>query len=346
LSMKDSRSESYRRAGVDVTAGYRAVELIKKHVKRTEIPGVLGLPGGFGGMFELDMSGIENPVLVSGTDGVGTKLKIAFIAGRHDTIGIDCVAMCVNDVICHGARPLFFLDYLALDKNIPEKVEEIVSGVAAGCVEAGCALIGGETAEMPGIYREHEYDLAGFCVGIADKTKILDPNNCREGDVVIGLASSGLHSNGYSLVRRVLDVENKGLSQNYPELGQNLASCLLSPTRIYVKPVLEAIKAGGVHSIAHITGGGFYENIPRALPDGLFAEIETTAFAAHPIFALISRLGNIPGREMFNTFNMGLGMVLTADSKGADGIMSALRNAGENPAIVGQLKKGERGVRL
>ena len=344
--MKGSFSESYRAAGVDVTAGYRSVELMKSHVARTKIDGVLDAIGGFGGLFAPDLTGISNPVLVSGTDGVGTKLKIAFMLDRHNTVGIDCVAMCVNDIVCCGAKPLFFLDYIALGKNIPEKVAQIVAGVAEGCVQSGCALIGGETAEMPGFYPENEYDVAGFSVGIADRSALLRPENCKAGDVVIGLPSSGVHSNGFSLVRKVFDVENKGLKGFSAELGQTLGECLLTPTKIYVKAALAAIAAGGVHSIAHITGGGFYENIPRALPEGLCAVINTNAIIPLPIFALIEKIGKIPERDLYNTFNMGIGLVMTVAEEQIDGVMSALKQSGENPVILGGLVSGEKGIKL
>ena len=309
--MSKSFSESYRAAGVDVTAGYRAVDLMKRHVSRTRTPEVLDTIGGFGGMLMPDLTGIAKPVLVSGTDGVGTKLKIAFLMDKHDTVGIDCVAMCVNDVVCCGAKPLLFLDYIALGKNVPEKVAEIVSGVAEGCVQSGCALVGGETAEMPGFYPEDEYDLAGFSVGIVDQARILTPDLCRKGDVLIALASSGVHSNGFSLVRKVFDIEKADLNAYESELGRGLGETLLTPTKLYVKAALAAIAAGGVRSIAHITGGGFYENIPRALPEGLCAKIEKQAVEVLPIFRLIQKVGGIPERDMFNTFNMGVGMLMT-----------------------------------
>ena len=343
--MKDSHSESYRQAGVDVTAGYRAVELMKRHVERTRTPGVLDSIGGFGGLFAPDLTGIGHPVLVSGTDGVGTKLKIAFLMDKHDTVGIDCVAMCVNDIVCAGASPLIFLDYIALGKNVPERVAQIVSGVAEGCVQAGCALVGGETAEMPGFYSEDEYDLAGFSVGMTDKSRILSPDNCREGDILLGLASSGVHSNGFSLVRKVFDVENADLNEYIPKLGRTLGEELLTPTKIYVKPVLKAVATGAVRSIAHITGGGFYENIPRALPEGLCASIERKKVPVLPIFELIMERGNIPERDMFNTFNMGVGMVMTVDPKRADEVVEILSSCGERAFVLGRLEKGQ-GVNL
>ncbi|GKH51212.1 phosphoribosylformylglycinamidine cyclo-ligase [Eubacteriales bacterium] len=344
--MSKSFSESYRAAGVDVTAGYRAVDLMKRHVSRTRTPEVLDTIGGFGGMLMPDLTGIAKPVLVSGTDGVGTKLKIAFLMDKHDTVGIDCVAMCVNDVVCCGAKPLLFLDYIALGKNVPEKVAEIVSGVAEGCVQSGCALVGGETAEMPGFYPEDEYDLAGFSVGIVDQARILTPDLCRKGDVLIALASSGVHSNGFSLVRKVFDIEKADLNAYESELGRGLGETLLTPTKLYVKAALAAIAAGGVRSIAHITGGGFYENIPRALPEGLCAKIEKQAVEVLPIFRLIQKVGGIPERDMFNTFNMGVGMLMTVAKEKADGVLYALRESGEHAYVIGELAQGERGVEL
>ena len=344
--MSKSFSESYRAAGVDVTAGYRAVDLMKRHVSRTRTPEVLDTIGGFGGMLMPDLTGIAKPVLVSGTDGVGTKLKIAFLMDKHDTVGIDCVAMCVNDVVCCGAKPLLFLDYIALGKNVPEKVAEIVSGVAEGCVQSGCALVGGETAEMPGFYPEDEYDHAGFSVGIVDQARILTPDLCRKGDVLIALASSGVHSNGFSLVRKVFDIEKADLNAYESELGRGLGETLLTPTKLYVKAALAAIAAGGVRSIAHITGGGFYENIPRALPEGLCAKIEKQAVEVLPIFRLIQKVGGIPERDMFNTFNMGVGMLMTVAKEKADGVLSALRESGEHAYVIGELAQGERGVEL
>ncbi|MEA5135128.1 MAG: phosphoribosylformylglycinamidine cyclo-ligase [Candidatus Fimivivens sp.] len=344
--MQNSFSESYRAAGVDVTAGYKAVELMKKHVARTRTPAVLDTIGGFGGMLLPDLTGISHPVLVSGTDGVGTKLKIAFLLNKHDTVGIDCVAMCVNDIVCCGAKPLLFLDYIALGKNTPERVAEIVSGVAEGCVQSNCALVGGETAEMPGFYAEDEYDLAGFSVGVVDQSKILAPDNCRKGDVLIALPSSGVHSNGFSLVRKVFDVEHADLGKYYDELGATLGETLLTPTKLYVKSALAAIEAGGVRSIAHITGGGFYENIPRALPEGLCARIERKAVRVLPIFDLIAKTGNIPERDMFNTFNMGVGMLIVADKTKVDNVLSALKASGEEAYVIGELTEGEKGVEL
>ncbi len=339
-----SFSESYKEAGVDVTAGYRAVELMKAHVAKTMTSGVLSGIGGFGGLFELDMTGIQKPVLVSGTDGVGTKLKIAFLMDKHDTVGIDCVAMCVNDVICCGAKPLFFLDYVAVGKNVPEKVAQIVSGVADGCVQAGAALIGGETAEMPGFYPVDEYDLAGFTVGVVDKDKIIRNEEQKAGDVMIAIKSSGVHSNGFSLVRKVFTVNEQNLARHYGELGTTLGETLLTPTKIYVKPVLELLNAVKVKSLSHITGGGFYENIPRSLPKGITASIERAAVQVLPIFDLIAKTGNIPERDMFNTFNMGVGMISVVDKNDADKALAALKAAGEDAYILGELVNGEEGV--
>ena len=342
-----SRAESYRRAGVDIDAGYRAVELIKESVGRTRIPGVMSDIGGFGGLFAPDLCGMERPVLVSATDGVGTKLKLAFLTDRHDTVGIDCVAMCVNDIICSGARPLFFLDYVALGKNVPERVAAIVSGVAEGCVQAGCALIGGETAEMPGFYPEDEYDLAGFAVGIVDEKRILDRGLVRAGDVLIGLPSSGLHSNGFSLARKVLDVERADLRAPLPELGGiSLGDALTEPTRIYVRPMLELLKLGLVKSIAHITGGGFHENLPRALPDGLQAEVDLASWRAPALFDLIADRGGIPPEEMFSTFNMGVGMCVVTAPEHADDALALLASSGESPFRLGRVCEGSEGVRF
>ena len=343
-----SESASYKAAGVDITAGYRAVELMKKHVARTMIPGVLEGIGGFGGLFELDMKGIQRPVLVSGTDGVGTKLKLAFLMDKHDTVGIDCVAMCVNDIVCCGAKPQFFLDYVAVGKNVPERVAQIVGGVAEGCVQAGCALVGGETAEMPGFYPEDEYDLAGFSVGVVDKSKILDKNTMQEGDVLIALPSSGVHSNGFSLVRKVFQVEKGGLDRRYDDLSQTLGETLLTPTRIYVKPVLALLEAGvRIRSVSHITGGGFYENIPRSLAEGMTARIERSAVRVPPIFDIIAREGGIPERDMFNTFNMGVGMCLTVAAEDVDLALDSLADAGEDGAYaLGEITRGEGGIEL
>lgn len=339
-----SFSESYKEAGVDVTAGYKAVELMKAHVARTATAGVLSGIGGFGGLFELDMTGIKKPVLVSGTDGVGTKIKIAFIMDKHNTVGIDCVAMCVNDIICCGARPQFFLDYIACGKNIPEKIAQIVSGVAEGCVQAGCALIGGETAEHPGLMPEEEYDLAGFSVGVVDKDKILDPSCQKPGDAVIAIRSSGVHSNGFSLIRKVFSVNEQNLARHQSDLGTTLGECLLTPTRIYVKAVMSLLEAVHVKSISHITGGGFYENIPRALPEGLTAVIDRSSLVIPPIFDLIAKTGNIPERDMFNTFNMGVGMAVVVDKSEADRAVEAIRAAGEEAYVMGELAEGSEGV--
>ncbi len=342
--MNNSFSESYKKAGVDVTAGYKAVELMKQHIARTTLPGCISGIGGFGGLFELDMTGISKPVLVSGTDGVGTKIKIAFIMDKHDTVGIDCVAMCVNDIICCGAKPQFFLDYIACGKNIPEKIAEIVSGVAEGCVQAGCALIGGETAEHPGLMPEEEYDLAGFSVGVIDKDKILRPDTQKAGDVLIAIKSSGVHSNGFSLVRRVFDVNEQNLAMHFDDLGATLGETLLTPTRIYVKAIMNLIDTVNVKSVSHITGGGFYENIPRSLPKNLAAKIERNAVQVLPIFDLIARSGNIPERDMFNTFNMGVGMIACVDKNDADKAIAALKAAGEDAYVLGELVESTEGV--
>ena len=339
-----SFSESYKAAGVDVTAGYKAVELMKQHVARTVTNGVLSGIGGFGGLFELDLEGIKKPVLVSGTDGVGTKLKIAFLMDKHDTVGIDCVAMCVNDIICCGAKPQFFLDYVACGKNIPEKIAEIVSGVAEGCVQSGAALIGGETAEMPGFYPVDEYDLAGFAVGVVDKDKILKPDTQKAGDVLIAIKSSGVHSNGFSLVRKVFTVNESNLARHYSELGTTLGNVLLTPTKIYVKAIMNLIDKVTVKSISHITGGGFYENIPRSLPQGISAKIERSAVQVLPIFDVIAKTGNIPERDMFNTFNMGVGMIVCVDKADADKAVAAISEAGEEAYVLGELADSDEGV--
>lgn len=341
----ESFSKSYKEAGVDVTAGYKSVELIKSHVERTKIPGVLSAIGGFGGMFAPDMTGIANPVLVSGTDGVGTKLKIAFLMDKHDTVGIDCVAMCVNDVACSGAKPLFFLDYVAVGKNIPEKVEQIVKGVAEGCVQAGCALVGGETAEMPGFYPVDEYDLAGFCVGMGDRDKLVDGKNLRAGDAIIGVESSGLHSNGFSLVRKVFRITEERLSLHMNDLGKTLGEELLTPTKIYVKPLLELMSKVDVHAISHITGGGFYENIPRMIEGDLTAVIEKSKVPVKPIFKIIQNEG-IPERDMFNTFNMGIGLCIAVAPDKADEAVRILESCGEKAHIIGEMKQGEKGIEL
>ncbi len=340
----NSYSESYKKAGVDVTAGYKSVELMKSSIARTMIPGVLSGIGGFGGLFELDMTGINKPVLVSGTDGVGTKIKIAFIMDKHNTVGIDCVAMCVNDIICCGAKPQFFLDYIACGKNVPEKIAEIVSGVAEGCVQAQCALIGGETAEHPGLMPEDEYDLAGFSVGVIDKDKILKPETQKAGDVLIAIKSSGVHSNGFSLVRNVFAVNEQNLARHFADLGTTLGECLLTPTRIYVKAVMSLLDSVNVKSISHITGGGFYENIPRSLPKNLAAKIERNAVQVLPVFDLIARTGNIPERDMFNTFNMGVGMIVSVDKNDADKAIAAIQAAGEEAYVLGELVESEEGV--
>ena len=342
-----SKSASYAAAGVDITAGYRAVELMKKHIARTVTGGVCSDIGGFGGLYELDLTGITRPVLVSGTDGVGTKLKIAFLMDRHDTVGIDCVAMCVNDIICCGARPLFFLDYIACGKNVPEKIADIVSGVAEGCVQSGAALIGGETAEMPGFYPENEYDLAGYSTGVVDKSKIIDNGTMREGDVIIALPSSGIHSNGFSLIRRVFDVEHADLGKPVSELGgKPLGEVLLTPTKIYVKPVLALLDSVTVKGISHITGGGFYENIPRAVPNGLSARIERRAVRVLPIFELLAKTGGIDERDMFNTYNMGVGMSIVVAKDDADRALEILRANGEDAYIIGDVVKAEEKIRI
>ena len=337
-----SFSESYRKAGVDITAGYEGVKLMGAHVKRTMIPGVVSDIGGFGGLFAPDLGGMQEPVLVSGTDGVGTKLRIAQLLGKHDTVGIDCVAMCVNDIICCGAKPLFFLDYIAIGKNIPEKVADIVAGVAEGCVQAGCALIGGETAEHPGMMGAEDYDLAGFSVGIVDKPKIIDQTAMRPGDVVLALPSSGIHSNGYSLVRKVFNVEHANLNLHCEDLGQTLGEALLTPTRIYVKPVLRCMEEATVKGVSHITGGGFFENIPRCLPEGLAAKIDKAAIKTPPIFAMLQSMGSIPERDMFNTFNMGVGMTVIVSPDDADKAIAALGDA----YVIGEIVESDERVIL
>ena len=345
--MENSHSAAYAAAGVDITAGYEGVRLMKPFAERTRIPGVLSGIGGFGGLFAPDLSGMTEPVLVSGTDGVGTKLRLAQLTGRHDTIGIDCVAMCVNDIICCGAKPLFFLDYIAIGKNEPEKVASIVSGVAEGCVRAGCALIGGETAEHPGVMAPDDYDLAGFTVGLADRPKIIDGSRVRAGDALIGLTSSGVHSNGFSLVRKVFDVERADLAAPLEELGgKSLGEVLLAPTKIYVKAVLALLEGGiDLHGASHITGGGFFENVPRMLPEGLEARFYAAALPRMPIFELIAKRGNISEHDMYNTFNMGLGMVLAVPADQADRALDLLRAAGEEDAAeVGQVARGDGGV--
>lgn len=342
-----SFSESYKAAGVDVTAGYEAVELMKSHVARTMIPGVVSGIGGFGGLFRPDVADMVEPVLVSGTDGVGTKLKIAFLLDQHATIGIDCVAMCVNDVICCGAKPLFFLDYLAVGKNYPEKVAKIVSGVAEGCVQSGCALIGGETAEMPGFYPENEYDLAGFCVGMVDRPRIIDGTKLREGDAIIGLQSSGVHSNGFSLVRKIFSLSEENVCRHIDEFGgKSLGEVLLTPTKIYVKPVLSLMEQCEVKAVSHITGGGFYENIPRMMGRGYTAKIELAKLPRLPVFQLLQKAGGIPERDMYNTFNMGIGMCLAVAPENADAAVRHLNSCGETAHLIGEVVKGEEGVVL
>ena len=335
-----SHSASYAAAGVDIEAGYRGVQLMRADVERTNIPGVLGGLGGFGGLFAPDLSGMTEPVLVSGTDGVGTKQRIAQLLDRHDTVGVDCVAMCVNDIVCCGARPLFFLDYIAIGKNEPEKVAALVRGVAEGCVQAGCALIGGETAEHPGVMAPDDYDLAGFSVGVVDKPKLLDNRAMRAGDIVLALPSSGLHSNGYSLARKVFDVEHCDLNEFVPALGSSLGEALLTPTRIYVKPVLAAIAAAQVRGVSHITGGGFYENLPRSIPDGLSARVKKSAISVPPIFRLLQERGDIPERDMFNTFNMGVGMVLIVSRESAPDALAALKEQGVEAYEIGEIAEG------
>ena len=344
--MENSYSESYAAAGVDVTAGYESVELIKSHVKRTTIPGVIGSIGGFGGMFELASGEYKNPVLVSGTDGVGTKIKLAFLMDKHDTVGIDCVAMCVNDVACSGAKPLLFLDYIACGKNYPEKIEQIVKGVAEGCVQTGCALVGGETAEHPGLMPKEEYDLAGFTVGIGEKDKLVSGEHLKSGDALIGVASSGVHSNGFSLVRKVFNINEERINVQVAELGKTLGEELLTPTRIYVKPLLTLMDSVRVNAISHITGGGFYENVPRMLNDDTLAVIEKDKCFKKPIFDLIQKEGNISEHDMYNTFNMGTGLVIAVDSDKADEAVRILNSCGEQAAVIGEIKNGEKGVTL
>ncbi len=344
--MSKSYSESYKQAGVDITAGYRAVELMKKHIASTTTSGVVSGIGGFGGLFEPNIKGMSAPVLVSGTDGVGTKLKLAFILDKHDTVGIDCVAMCVNDVICCGAAPLFFLDYIACGKNVPEKIAAIVSGIADGCRQSGAALIGGETAEMPGFYPIDEYDLAGFTVGMVDKSKIIDNSKIKDGDVIIAIPSSGVHSNGFSLVRRVLLKDEKNAFTHSDELGMTIGESLLTPTKIYVKPILSLLEKVDVKGISHITGGGFYENIPRTIPEGFGASIEEAKVKIPPIFSLIQKEGDIPKRDMFNTFNMGVGMCVVVSPEDADKAVEILNESGEKAYIMGEVKAGIEGVKI
>ncbi|MGB7604139.1 MAG: phosphoribosylformylglycinamidine cyclo-ligase [Lutisporaceae bacterium] len=347
MSNKEIQRVTYKSAGVDVEAGYEAVKLIKEHTKKTETPGVIGGIGSFGGFFELDTEKYKKPILVSGTDGVGTKLQVAFMTGRHDTIGIDCVAMCVNDIVCHGAKPLYFLDYIGTGVLEPKAAADVVKGVCDGCVEAGCALIGGETAEMPGFYKRGEYDVAGFAVGVVDKDKIINGENLSEGDAIIGLASSGVHSNGFSLVRKLFfELYNYTVDSTFEELDCTLGEELLKPTRIYVKTILELIERVNIKGIAHITGGGFIENIPRTIPKGLKARINLSSFPVLPIFQLMQRLGNIEQKEMFNTFNMGIGLVLVVDKKDADKVMSELKAMNEKAYLIGEVVKGEGGIEL
>ena len=343
----NSYSEAYAQAGVDITAGYKAVELMKSHIARTNTPGVVSDIGGFGGLFAPDLAGMTAPTLVSGTDGVGTKLKLAFLLDKHDTVGIDCVAMCVNDIICAGAKPLFFLDYIACGKNVPEKIAAIVSGVAEGCVQSGAALIGGETAEMPGFYPEDEYDLAGFAVGMVDKAKIIDHSKMKAGDVILALPSSGVHSNGFSLVRKVFDVEKTDLRAPVAALGgKGLGETLLTPTKIYVKPILALLQEVTVKGISHITGGGFFENIPRSIPDGLGAKIAMADVRVLPIFDLIEKTGRISRREMFNTFNMGVGMTVVVAREDAEQALSILRANGEDAYVLGEIVESAEKVVL
>ena len=342
-----SQSDSYASAGVDITAGYKAVELMKSHIARTTTDGVIGSIGGFGGLFQPNLAGMEEPILVSGTDGVGTKLRIAFLMDKHDTVGIDCVARCVNDIVCCGARPLFFLDYIACGKNYPDRIASIVSGVAEGCVQSGAALIGGETAEMPGFYPVDEYDLAGFAVGIVDKKKMIDNSAIQAGDVIIALPSSGVHSNGFSLVRKVFDVENSDIKTPNDRLGgKSIGEALLAPTKIYVKPVLAVQEAVTIKGVSHITGGGFYENVPRSIPSGFTAKIEKASIRTPVLFDLIAEAGNIPERDMFNTFNMGVGMCMIVDRNDVDTALSVLKEQGEDAYVIGEVVEGSEGVIL
>lgn len=341
-----SFSESYKEAGVDITAGYESVELIKKHVARTKIPGVISGIGGFGGLFAPDFKGMEEPVLISGTDGVGTKIKLAFLLDKHNTIGIDAVAMCVNDVICCGAKPLFFLDYIAIGKNYPEKVASIVEGIAEGCVQSECALVGGETAEHPGLMPVDEYDVAGFCVGIVDKPKMIDGSKLKEGDAIIGIPSSGVHSNGFSLVRKVFGIDENTINNTYDELDKPLGETLLTPTKLYVKPIFALLKEVDIKAISHITGGGFYENIPRMLKDGLTAKIKKDNIPVLPIFNVIQRVGGISEHDMYNTFNMGIGIALAVDKNDVDKTLEILKANGENAVVLGEVVKGDEGVIL
>ena len=344
--MAASHSASYAAAGVNIEAGYEGVRLMADDVKRTHIPGVLSDIGGFGGLFQPDLSGMEEPVFVSGTDGVGTKIRIAQLMDKHHTIGIDCVAMCANDIVCCGAKPLFFLDYIALGKNDPVKVASIVSGVADGCVQSGCALIGGETAEHPGVMAADDYDLAGFCVGVVDRKRMILPESMREGDVLIGLASSGIHSNGFSLVRKVFDVEHADLGEHIESLGMTLGEALLTPTKLYVKGVLAAMEAADIHGVCHITGGGFFENVPRMMPEGLCACVEKKKIRVPEIFRLIMEKGNIPERDMFNTFNMGIGMIIAASEDTAEQALAALADTGTEAYVIGRVSAGKEKFEL
>ena len=344
--MEKSFSESYKQAGVDVTAGYQSVELIKEAVKSTYNEGVISDLGGFGGLYALDTKEIKEPILVSGTDGVGTKLKLAFLMDKHDTIGQDCVAMCVNDIICCGAKPLFFLDYMALGKNVPEVVATIVKGVADGCKMAGCSLVGGETAEMPGFYKQGEYDLAGFSVGVVEKSKIIDSQTIDIGDQVIGIASSGVHSNGFSLVRKIFDVNEENLNKYYEELGMTLGECLLTPTKIYVKAILNLLEKVQIKGISHITGGGFYENMPRMLREGVALKIKKDSYPILPIFKLIQKVGNIPERDMYNTFNMGIGMSIIVKKEETEKAIKILEEQGEKAYLIGEVVEGKKDIEI
>lgn len=344
--MSESRSDSYKAAGVDVTAGYEAVKLMKPMVESTFTKGVLGTLGGFGGFFRPDCKGMADPVLVSGTDGVGTKLKLAFLMDKHDTVGIDCVAMCVDDIACCGAKPLFFLDYIAIGKNYPEKVAQLVSGIAEGCRQSGCALIGGETAEMPGFYPANEYDMAGFAVGLVDREKMIDGSRIRAGNALIGVASSGVHSNGYSLVRKTLGINEKSIRRYIDEFGKTLGEELLTPTKIYVKTIEALCSNVDILGVSHITGGGFYENIPRMLPNGICAKIEKSAIQVLPVFDLIAKTGNIPERDMYNTFNMGVGLVIAVAAEDANRAVAAISAAGERAYLIGECAAGEKGIEL
>ena len=342
--MQHSQSEAYKAAGVDITAGYEAVKLMQQHIARTKIPGAVIGDGGFGGLFELDMTGLTAPVLVSGTDSVGTKIMLAFMMDVHDTVGIDCVAMCANDVICCGAKPLFFLDYIGMGKNIPERVAQVVAGVAEGCVQAGCALVGGECAEMPGVYKDDEYDLVGYCTGVVDKSKILDPSQIKSGDAIIALPSSGVHSNGFSLVRKIFNANPQTLTKYYDALGATLGETLLTPTKIYVKPILALLENCTVKGISHITGGGFYENIPRSLPEGLSAKIDTASLKIPAIFDLIEKTGGVSRRDMFNTFNMGVGMSVVCAAEDTELAVKVLRENGEDAYVMGEVVASNEGV--